>query len=330
MIGRILVPLDGSALAEAALPCVQELAHLTGASVTLLRIVEPLESTLELAAAAPDERLALVKVDLLVGEVRARDYLATAARQFERDGIEAHTRVAVGPPTERIIQAAGSADLVAMSTHGRSGIGRWVFGSVADAVLRGAPAPVLLIRADQTDVVATGRPRRILVPLDGSELAERALPSAVDLARRAGAAIVLIRSVTWPQEFVSSFANLDPIGGAGLVEHRQGHARAYLAEVGERLTRQGLAVAASLRSEPAAEAILACAAEERADLIVMGTHGRGGLGRWAFGSVADRVLRSAAVPVLLARAGLPADVAIAAPPAYEIAEATVGDGPVAR
>jgi nucleotide-binding universal stress UspA family protein len=303
MLRRILVPLDGSALAEIVLPPARELAVLLGASVTLLRAIEPAASTLDLAAAAPAERDAVIKVDLLVAEARAHDYLAAVARQFERDGVATGVRVVVGPPAEQIILAAAEADMIAMSTHGRAGIGRWVVGSVADKVVRGAPTPVLLVRADQTEVVATGRPCRILVPLDGSELAEGALPPAAELARRAGATLVALRSVAWPVDIGSAVAYLEPIRGAGLIERDEERARAYLVEIDRRLAGEGVAVATRLRSEPAADAILACAAEERADLIVIGTHGRGGLGRWALGSVADRVLQGAAVPTLLIRAG---------------------------
>jgi nucleotide-binding universal stress UspA family protein len=193
-----------------------------------------------------------------------------------------------------------------MATHGRSGIGRWVLGSVADKVLRGASTPVLLVRADQTDVVVTGHPRRILVPLDGSDLAEQALPLAQELARRAGAALHLIRSVTWPWEGSAAIAALDATRGADLIEREEAAARAYLAAVSAGVARQGVAVTTSLCFGSAGEAILANAAAGQADLIVMSTHGRGGLGRWALGSVADRVLHGASVPVLLVRSGLPA------------------------
>lgn len=290
MIHEILVPLDGSALGETVLPCAEELARLTGAGVALVQIVEPFDPLRDLLPA----RVAEIEHAQQKAEAHVHDYLATVARQFGRAGVAVQIRVAVGDPADQIIQAAGNADLIAMSTHGHSGVGRWGLGSVAGTVLRDAPVPVLLLRADQTDIIATGHPRRILVPLDGSDLAEQALPLATGLARRAGATLLLLRSVAWP-----------PVGGAGRLRHGEEQARGYLAEVGQRLTRQGCAVGTSLRCDPAAEAILAAAMEQRADLIVMTTHGRGGLGRWAYGSVADRVLRGASVPVLLVRAAAP-------------------------
>jgi nucleotide-binding universal stress UspA family protein len=188
-----------------------------------------------------------------------------------------------------------------MSTHGRSGVGRWRRGSVADQVVRGAPVPVLLVHADQTEVVATGHPQRILVPLDGSALAEGALPLALCLARLAHASLVLVRAVNRPGDLSTSFAALGPIVGAELGALDEERTRSYLAGVSQRLLHYGVPVATTVYRDSPADAILACATEERADLIVMTTHGCGGLGRWALGSVADRVLSAAAMPVLLVR-----------------------------
>jgi nucleotide-binding universal stress UspA family protein len=309
-VNQIVVPLDGSALAEIVLPCVEELAQLTGAGVTLVRIVAPLGPLIDV----PPGRFVGHERAQRDADAPAHDYLTTVARQFGRAGVAVRTQVGGGDPAEQIIQAAGAADLIALSTHGRSGIGRWAFGTVADKVVRGAPVPVLTIRADQTDIVATGHPRHILVPLDGSALAERALPLATELARQAGATLQLVRGVAWPSDRVPAAASLHPNSGADRIEHDQVFARAYLAEVGERLIRQGLAVTTHLQVAPAAEAILARAAEAAADLIVMSTHGRGGLGRWAVGSVADRVLQSACMPVLLVRAGSPPAHAVSTGP----------------
>jgi nucleotide-binding universal stress UspA family protein len=304
MIRTLLVPLDGSALAETALPIATELAHLLGASIVALRVIDPLGEARPIAALLADDEDTLPEInfDVLAEREQAQHYLDGVVAQLRAAGLRAHARVAVGYAADQIVQAATQFDLVTMATHGRSGIRRWAFGSVADSVLRRATTPLLLVRADQTEVVATGRPRRILVPLDGSALAEQALPVAMELARAAKATIVLMRSFCWPDEIATSFAYLDPIRSGGLIEQDEARVRAELEAVAARLTAQGATITTIVGSAPPAEAILATVAMQHADLIVMSTHGRGGLKRWALGSVADRVLHLAAVPVLVVRA----------------------------
>jgi nucleotide-binding universal stress UspA family protein len=203
-----------------------------------------------------------------------------------------------------------------MATHGRGGLGRWAYGSVADKVLQGAPVPVLLVRADAAAaMLSAGWPRRLLVPLDGSDLAEQALPLATDLARRAGADLCLLASISWA--FTTHAVQLISLEGPA-----QQVTAAYLQRVSRRLAASGMPVASTIRLEPAADAILAGAAAQRADLIVMSTHGRGGLGRWLVGSVADRVLRGATVPVLLVRAGVPVAIDAETPPSSASAAAS--------
>jgi nucleotide-binding universal stress UspA family protein len=301
MIRRILVPLDGSALAESVLPHAVAFARLAGAGLTLAQVVEPFEGLVELAGVwefgdGSAERRA-------AAERAAADYLTGVARRLDADGVPAQLRVLVGPPAETIIRTAGEFDLITLATHGRGGPGRWVYGSVTDRVLLRAPAPILLIRAGH-GAPAAGWPRRILVPLDGSAPAERALPMAAMLARRAGGELLLLQSIGWAQAAIAD-APAFFAGGLGadrLVERAEEGARAYLVEVGRRLAAEGPAVETAIRLEPAAEAILGGAAELAADLIVLSTHGRGGPGRWRYGSVADRVLRGADLPVLLVRA----------------------------
>lgn len=310
MIRRVLVPLDGSALAESVLPAVQALATLTGAGVTLLQAVAPLEPLLVL----PEDRgeLALDRAEQAAAERDAVAYLATVARRLTEQHLIVDSRVVTEPPAGAIIRIGMTVDLIAMATHGRSGVGRWVFGSVADKVLHGATVPVLLVRAGQA-AVAAGWPRRILVPLDGSALAEQALPLAALLARCASAELILTCSIGWARAAAERALAIDVAGfGVTLPERAADQAHAYLTDIGQRLAVQGLAARSDIRGAPAAEAILASAAEQAADLIVMSTHGRSGLGRWTYGSVADRVLRGAPIPIVLVRAGIHVP---AAPPA---------------
>jgi nucleotide-binding universal stress UspA family protein len=299
----VLVPLDGSPIAESILPYVQAFAHLTDLDITLLRVVEPWTSSF-------DSGLSLY-APLANEEQVASEYLAQLAERLTATGRVVLTRVVIGRPADIIVDIAPEFDLIAMATHGRSGIGRWAYGSVADKVLRSVARPVLLLRARPDEPMAARLPHRILVPLDGSVLAEQALPLAADLAGRGDASLILCRSITRPRDGGGVAASRGSSSGAASTSHSRVPAEVYLASVSQHLTRLGLAVTSVVGAGPAADTILACADEQQAELIVMTTHGRGGLGRWVFGSVADRVLRGAPIPILLVRASLPVDTSVA-------------------
>ena len=143
MYERMLVPLDGSLSAEAILPFAEQVAGPLDAEVVLFRVVEP-PSPIELVASA-----GVVSPDTFtLRDIDAKRYLSEIARRLSKKGIRVRTRVMVGSAAEEILGAARStsADLIAMATHGRSGVGRALFGSVAESVLRASPVPVLLIR----------------------------------------------------------------------------------------------------------------------------------------------------------------------------------------
>lgn len=145
MYQRILVPLDGSQLAEAALAHAQQLAHQFGSEITLLRVVVS-----PYAIVAPDMVLIGQDVNQEVFLQQAEQYLQETAGQLAVQGVTVHTLACEGPVAEAILDHARARDidLIVMSTHGRGGISRWVYGSVADRVLQAAPCPVLLIRAE--------------------------------------------------------------------------------------------------------------------------------------------------------------------------------------
>jgi nucleotide-binding universal stress UspA family protein len=302
MMNALLVPLDGSPLAETALPWAEAIARLTGATMTLLRVVEPIEPLFELTGTWEYTNQAAERQE--EAERAASAYLTSVADRLATRGVSAVARVSVGPPPEMILQAEREADLVIMASHGRTGPERWVFGSVTDKVLRGAATPVLLVPARAGQAAPVEPLRRLVVPLDGSPLAEQALPVATHLARCASATIVLTHSFGWALAAVADYPAFFASGqGADrLIEQATGHARAYLENLVARLRAQGVTAEIDLRPEPAAEAILASVDAQHADIIVMTSHGRGGLGRWVYGSVADRVLRAATHPVLLVRA----------------------------
>ena len=287
---RLLVPLDGSSLAETILPVAEEWAKEEEAEVILLRAV--------LARHLPgaDDTEEQVRV---VAEGEA--YLQGVADRLQRRGLK-QVRWAVwfDEAAAAIPQAVArdGVEMIAMATHGRSGLSRLLLGSVAEAVVRATRVPVLLIRGQSAwKPWATGK---ILVPLDGSEASEDILPVVQRLGGPRDLTIVLFKVI----EPLTS----GPLSGTSmrpdrLTALRREDAERYLAKVAEPLMGKGLRVECAVGFGRPAETIAAFAGRERADLIAMATHGRGGLSRLLLGSVAAGVLRSASVPVLLFKAG---------------------------
>jgi nucleotide-binding universal stress UspA family protein len=279
-VERILVSLDGSTLAEAVMPVAEALARAHEAELILLRVIDP-----DVSPTFRDD------------EVEAEFYLGRLRRRLEEDGLR-HVRsvVSVGRPDAAIAETAEGqrADLIAMTTHGRSGLGRLVVGSVAQSVVRQASAPVLLVHGRIE--WKPGRAREVLVPLDGSPSSEAIVASVERLAGPLDFAVHLFHALE------PAPAGVEASGAAGMdVAHREQEARRYLAGTAARLQAKGLRVQSSVRLGRAVDAILAAVEEHGIGLVAMSTHGRTGLGRLLIGSVAEHVLRSIAVPVVLWR-----------------------------
>jgi nucleotide-binding universal stress UspA family protein len=186
-------------------------------------------------------------------------------------------------------------------THGRSGLRRWALGSVADRVVQAAPAPVLLVRGSDLPT-HTFNLKRILLPLDGSDLARQALPIAVELATCAQAELALLQAIAPVIEgYPNLFSQPTSQYGAVLAALRE-QAEVELGGVAGELRPQEPVVTTSVANGHPAEVIVDEAARHAASLIVMATHGRGGLRRWALGSVADKVLHTTTTPLMLVRA----------------------------
>jgi nucleotide-binding universal stress UspA family protein len=232
---------------------------------------------------------------------RAEAELTASAEPLRAGGLAVGVSVYYDQPGRAILDAAAHrpADLIAMSTHGRSGPGRWLFGSVADEVLRRAEVPVLLVPgACPPGWGAAPTRRQVLVPLDGSELAEEALAPACELAERLGADLRLLRVVEPPVPLVA-----DEVSYPAAVNQdaELAAAQAYLDRVLARLRAAGRAGEASALLGEAATTIAAVAREQGVDAIAMATHGRSGLARLVLGSAATGVLQRAAMPLLLVR-----------------------------
>ncbi|HWQ13325.1 MAG TPA: universal stress protein [Roseiflexaceae bacterium] len=286
MTRRILVPLDGSPLAEAALPHAAALARAAGDELLLLRVVTPAETSQSLfwKATIPAELREEWEEATLE---RADIYLRDTAARLRGAGLRVTTEVSAADDAAEAIVARADQDphigLVAMATHGRGGLGRWVLGSVASKVLQAVATPLLLVRArEEAPPAAEVTYRTMLVPLDGSGFAELALAEARLLAAATGAELVLVAVVGEGEDATQ--------------------AAAYLDEVATRLRADHLAVRTRVLAGSPAERLLEAADEEHADLIVMATHGRGGWRRLWLGSVASKVVEGATAPVLLVRA----------------------------
>ena len=299
MLSTILVPLDGSALAEQALPVAERVAQATRARVVLTRVVPALsgaETSIEAGVAHA-----------------AREYLEEIAAGLRRAGITVGVTVPEGDAAAQTVRAVAalSVDLIVMSTHGRSGIGRWRYGSVADAVMRLASVPVLLVPPDKGVPWPTDRRLRIIVPLDESPLSEAVLGPAVELATTLDAEVVLAEVVAWPPLMYGDPIELLPYDP----EEQLAEARGYLAAVAARLRESGARVRwrAEVGPTPAAT-IVQVARDERADLIAMATHGRSGLARVVLGSTTTGTLQHAGVPLLIVR---PTELLTAKPPGHE-------------
>ncbi len=307
MYSKILIPLDGSTLAEQTLPCALEVARRERAEVTLLCVVPPIRES-----EVMDDGYVLYADQLTeMAQDDARAYLNRIACPLHAEGIKVKTALEVGIPADCILDYAQTMqmDLIAMATHGRSGVGRWVYGSVADRVLRAAACPVLLTRAGASAERAAAF-SRILVPLDGSPLSESALPHARALATAFDAEIILLRVLSTAAG-VYTLPEMLPVLAADTYRNEQ-ETLEYLKRWEASLKDQGLRVRTLSAKAPVAEAILDVARAEQVNLIAMCTHGRSGMQRWFYGSVAQRVLQAAEVPILLVRAPLDLPAADAA------------------
>jgi nucleotide-binding universal stress UspA family protein len=311
-VKTILVPLDGSALAEQVLPYVRLLAPLLGARVRLLRVVVELADedvfaeSMVAAYGVLDPHIPQERVQQAWDRQRqhAEGYLATMALQLHGDGLDVATEVRIGPPPEVIVETAAAEPdtLIAMATHGLSGLRRWALGSVTDKVIHASSSPVLVVRGGveaPTDPTLT----RILVPQDGSELAKQALPLATELARSAKAELLLIEAVPL---LLEAYPGMRPLGrplpnAVAALHALREQAQQELSELAGTLEQEQVGATPLVVTGYAAEAIVDVAAQRKADLIVMATHGYSGLRRWALGSVADKVLHTTATPLLLVR-----------------------------
>lgn len=313
MYRSLLVPLDGSRFAEHALPRALTIARRSGATVHLVHVhipgtpayaidVPPVFDDTRDISSREDERAYLAG---LVQRITASWNIPVRQTLLEGPAV-----AALHDHTIRI-----AADLVVMTTHGRGALSRFWLGSVADALVRQAPAPVLLVRPyeEAADFLHLDREqpfKHVLIPLDGSRLAEDILDQALALGSAMDVEYTLIQAI---EPFLSNYA---PLAYGAEIDNQaidlwQAEARDYLGRVADRLPA-ARSVQTRVVTAPPAVAILDYAHRHAVDLIAMATHGRSGVSRMLLGSVADKVVRGTHVPVLVHRpsaAALPLNAA---------------------
>jgi nucleotide-binding universal stress UspA family protein len=305
MYKKMLVPLDGSELAEVVLPYAKELAGRLDLELTLLHVCEPHSPSAQFMCRAYIEHAAEL-VQAHSREVQTRTG-ATAEKAVQARGV-----IASGHPAEEIIRQAkeNTIDLILMATHGRSGVRRWMLGSVADKVLRASDVPVWLVRAGiPEEIVYDEWPKRtMLVPLDGSKLAESVLPHVKALAKQRGAEvvnIVLLRVCEEPfitGDYPEASMNLTWEEHVRRIrEHFTKEAEQYLVGVQKQFVEAGLHVRSEVLMGKPADEIIDFAHKNHPNLVVMATHGYSGISRWEFGSVADKVLHGVSSPIFMVR-----------------------------
>jgi nucleotide-binding universal stress UspA family protein len=296
MFNKILVPLDGSELAERALDPALAIARARDAQVLLLSVpsyhqVVPPAST-GYGLVAPNHIVDLGRED-------AQDYLAGLQSQARCSDCSIQTVVVEGDVAGCIVDkaAAEQVDLIVMTTHGYSGFTRWMLGSITERVLRGAPCPVLVVR--QAIPLC-----KALIPLDGSSRAQEALEPGLELARILGCQVTLLRA-DQGEDLSSVEQGLLQMAGAGacqeLVEGTEDRLAYYLECLARQYRSPDLVIETAVVQAKPAEAILTYAEAEGIDLIVMATHGQSGLRRWVFGSVTEKILRQAGCAMLVVR-----------------------------
>lgn len=287
MYERMLVPLDGSELAEQVMPYVEELARKLNSEVILITVCLP---------GAPLERA-------------LTEYIERRAERIQSLGIKTRSACIEGEPAASIIDFAVKNDvsLIIISSHGRTGIGHWPLGSIASKVVQRSHIPVFLIRSGHpANAAADKKLQKILVSLDGSRFAEAIVPYIESLAEAMSSEVVLARVI-------------EPVRLPHLAAYRERerYEQEYMAklerEAGRYLNKKkgtlrakGVKVSSALRQGKPAETIMQYAEDKSVNLIALTTHGFSGITKWAYGSVASRIIEGSSKPLLLVRPPLPA------------------------
>ncbi len=291
MFQKILVPLDGSSEAEGILPYVSRIAVGLEASVVLLSVMD--RDGLGMSGSQRSTLFARA-------ELEVRNRLHNASHRLRGRAVRTEEVVVTGRAEEEVTAVAErlGCDLIAMSTHGRSVLGKGILGSVTDRVIHTATVPMLTVAQDKTrtyrgqDMLAT----QVIVPLDGSRLAESALPYVRDLAGKLSWQVALVRVVRpmrflWVGDFTSGMSEDHDL--------LESEAKDYLRTVAESLREDGLAVEWQVLFGHPTTTILDLVRKIPHNIVALSTQGRSGFRRWFIGSLAETLVRSSGASVLM-------------------------------
>lgn len=295
---RILVPLDGSTRSETVLAYLPKLAAESNASVTLFQAVDDRPYTHSTAPPASKQ----ARIEAAVS--RAEEYLKAVEHRLQAQGMQVAAQVVLGPPTQRAVEAAQRArfDLVALAGRVDLDTDEWGRHSVSETIMRATDVPVLVVRPDVPIPTPGSRFQHIIVPLDGSRVAESALSIACAVAERTAATLHLLQAVPTPDQTLSILiSDLNPgVRDPARSRATQEEAQRYLRRTAGALPA-GIACQIAVVETEAVNAITAYAADRPDSLVVLCTVGARGPGSsWRIGGVAERILEYHTAPVLLA------------------------------
>jgi nucleotide-binding universal stress UspA family protein len=294
MFGNILTPLDGSQLAECVLPHVVSIAKAFDAEVTLMRVLDSSNGSNQSTAVDP--------LEWQIQKAEAESYLRSQAARLQEAGIQVATVLLEGKAADTVIEYArdSGSDLIILSSHGQSGISGWNVSSVVQKIILRVRKSIMIVRAYQIDrePIEEHVYQRVLLPLDGSQRAEFAIPAAAALARANQAELLVVHVIHKPEiprRTPPTQEDIDLVNQ--ITERNREEAAAYLAELSHRLdvpvlTRLivGDTVLSTLHTQ---------VEQEQADLVVLSAHGYGGETRWPYGSVVISFIAYGTTPLLV-------------------------------
>jgi nucleotide-binding universal stress UspA family protein len=289
--GHILVTLDGSSFAEQALPAAEALCKAFDAKLTLASVL-PVKRKFRVAL--PNQANA-DRVE--AGWQERESYLHKVAERMQAKDIEVEFRVLIGSIAESINQLMQeqSIDMAVMSTHGRSGIHRWLLGSVANNLVQMMTRPVLIIRPIEGKEPPVPTFGKLLVTLDGSEFAERVLPYVRASTNFQSVVLLLnVPEVPEAQQYGAIVEEIDEMRAKA-----EDEACAYLEGIANFLRQEGIETQIFVTGSRPAETIISLAEEEAVDVVMLATHGRGEMDRLFVGSIAERIVQHTHCPVFL-------------------------------
>ena len=308
MIKRVLIPLDGSELAELVIPHLLRFSVPQRTEFLLMTALSPsiFPSFDNIISSHQSEQMEIAPTH----ENIASERVHAISQQLKQHGFKVESKFLSGMPADSILRLAEQAyvDLIAMSTHGRTGLGLALLGSVADEVLHNAHPPIFLVPA-RVELQSDSVLRTILLPLDGTPVAEAALPVAHQFAQDTGAIIHLLRvaelyDTKHESAIDSAFTSCDDFGEQPVVRQ----ATCYLERIHSRLQLAGIASRCQVVIGDPADTIVRIACADNVDVIVMSTHGRSGVERMVYGSVVSQVISNTLCPLLLVRGKVRAEV----------------------